>query len=56
MSSNYRHILDECGRPVAPSSDIYQELSDLLEGAMSPKYIYTVILLNRYDIDDALLS
>ena len=35
---------------------VYKELSSLLEGKISPKYIYTILLQNRYGLYDKVLS
>lgn len=50
LRSKHRCVLDENGKVVGPKSAIYKELSSLLEGKISPKYIYTILLQNRYDL------
>lgn len=56
LCSKYRCVLDENGKTVSPKSAIYKELSSLLEGKMSPKYIYAILLQNRYGLYDKVLS
>jgi len=56
LYSKYRCILDEIGKPVCPKSVIYKEISTLLEEQISPKYIYTILLQNRYGLHDKLLN
>lgn len=56
LCSKYRCVLDEDGIVVVPKSAIYKELSSLLEGKISPKYIYTILLQNRYELYDKVLK
>jgi hypothetical protein len=56
LCPNYRNILDEHGKPVPPKSFVYKEISSLLNNALSPKYIYTILITNRYGVHDTLLA
>lgn len=56
LCSKYRCVLDENGKIVTPKSAVYKELSSLLEGKISPKYIYTILLQNRYELYDKVLN
>lgn len=56
LCSKYRCVLDEDGKVVTPKSSVYKELSSLLEGKISPKYIYTILLQNRYKLYDKVLN
>lgn len=56
LCSKYRCILDENGKVVSPKSAVYKELSSLLDGKISPKYIYTILLQKRYGLYEKVLS
>lgn len=55
LCPEYRHILDELGKPVCPKSAVYKEISSILTEKISPKYIYTILLQNRYGLYDKIL-
>jgi len=48
LSQNYRDLLDEYGKPVIPSNEIYAKISAVLKNDIKPKYIYIILKENRY--------
>lgn len=59
-TSKYKALADFFGKPVAPSSNIYEDLSiDIKEETgknFSPKYVYTILQGNRYQLWDKFLN
>ena len=55
---NFTRVVNSNGKIVAPSSEIYKELSNAMDeqNRMRPKYIYTMLLENRYSVYSELLS
>ena len=56
--TEFKDVVACNGKIVPPSSEIYKNLSNAMERAnkMLPKYIYTVLLKNRYNVYSNLLS
>lgn len=54
LTPKYKILSDSYGKPIVPSSNIYQDVSDDFKNEskkkLSPKYIYTILQGNRYDI------
>lgn len=52
--SKYEVLANSCGKPVVPSSSIYNELSKDMEQKIrrkiSPKYLYVILQKNRYNV------
>jgi len=60
LSQKYKILSDSSGKPVAPSSKIYEELSNDFKNEtgkqLSPKYIYTILQGNRYEVWNKFLN
>lgn len=54
LSQRYKILSDSSGKPVAPSSNVYENLSNDFKNEtgkqLSPKYIYTILQGNRYEV------
>jgi len=47
QSADFKDVIGNDGRIVPPSSNLYKQLSSALDYSISPKYIYTILKLNR---------
>lgn len=60
LSERYKILSDSFGKPVAPSSKIYEDLSSDLKNEtgkqLSPKYLYTILQGNRYEVWNKFLN
>lgn len=52
LSPNYRHLIDEYGKPAVPSNEVYENISAMLNNNLKAKYIYIIIKENRYGVLD----
>jgi len=55
QSIEFENVIGNDGRIVPPSSNLYKQLSAALNKTISPKYIYTILKLNRYNVYKDLL-
>lgn len=55
QSNDFKDVVANDGRIVPPSSNLYKQLSVALDRTISPKYIYTILKLNRYNVYKDLL-
>lgn len=60
LTKKYKILLDSSGKPVVPSSEIYEDISNDFENKtgkkLSLKYIYTILQGNRYNVWDKFLN
>lgn len=55
-SADFKDIIGNDGTIAPPSSNLYTQLSAALDHAIKPKYVYTILKLNRYNTYKDLLS
>lgn len=60
LTQRYNILSDSSGKPVVPSSKIYEDLSNDFKNEtgkmLSPKYIYTILQGNRYEVWNKFLN
>lgn len=60
LAEKYKILSNSSGKPIAPSSEIYEDISNNFKNKtgkeLSPKYIYTILQGNRYNIWDKFLN
>lgn len=60
LSERYKILSDFSGKPVAPSSTIYTDFSNDFQNKtgkkLSPKYVYTILQGNRYEVWNKFLN
>jgi len=60
LTEKYKILSDSSGKPVVPSSEIYEDISNDFENKtgkkLSLKYIYTILQGNRYNVWDKFLN
>lgn len=56
QSTDFKDIIGNNGRIVPPSLNLHKQLSSVLDSSISPKYIYTILKLNCYNVYKDLLS
>jgi len=54
-STDFKDVIGNNGCIAPPSCNLYKQLSIALDHLISPKYIYTILKLNRYNIYKDLL-